>query len=500
MKKLPVFFLDLQTTGANALEAYILEMALADQERLESFLVELPEGETIPRRIEMVTGIKNMEMENAISFPIALQKLKSYIPEGAVAVIHFAQFERPFLEQAFKHLNEELPFSIICTNEIAKRLYPNLPSRGIKALAGYFGHDSGEFKRAKEHVEATRTIWRELATELEKLGIENHEQFLQWISATPKAKKTKYEYPLDKNIRLNLPDEPGIYRMLNREGKVLYVGKATSLHSRVNSYFRGQKGRDSFKLEMLTMVHDIRVTVCETPLHAALLETDEIKRLNPYYNIALKEGYRSLNFFDSTYTSVSSIKDDVHTIGPFSNTMTFDSVFLLNLWLMTEYPSPPTFSFFYHEYEAETVKAGFELFCETFHIDPIRLINRRSLMALGLKLYRRNEELVEIEVDEEADVTPEDIAHKFERHFVRIGEALVRAKKIQQLLNADVEFKTKTRKKIKLSIRNGKINSDEVESEANAWMHSPIETYDRLTVLLTELQKYKSVKITTLEP
>lgn len=500
MKQLSVFYLDLQTTGANALESYILEMAFADNERLESFLVELPEGENIPRRIEMVTGIKNAEMENAISFPDAIEKLKSFIPAGAITVIHFAQFEKPFLETAFKRLDQNLPFSIICTNEIAKRLYPNLPSRGIKALAGYFGHDSGEFKRAREHVEATRTIWTELAKELEKLGVENYEQFSEWISSTPKAKKTKYEYPLDKNIRLNLPDQPGIYRMLNREGKVLYVGKATSLHSRVNSYFRGQKGRDSFKLEMLTMVHDIKVTVCETPLHAALLETDEIKRLNPYYNIALKEGYRSLHFFDSTYTSINSVKDDVHTIGPFSNTMTFDSIFLLNLWLMTEYPSPPTFSFFYHEYEAETVKVGFELFCETFHIDPLRLINRRSLMALGLRLYRRNVDSEEIEIDEETEVTPEDIAHKFERHFMRIGDALIRAKKIEQLLNANVEFKTKERKKIKLTIRNGMINDlEKLPPEASAWAHSPIETYDRLTVLLTELQKYKSVKIKTLE-
>jgi hypothetical protein len=59
---------------------------------------------------------------------------------------------------------------------------------------------------------------------------------------------------VDRIKRLEFPNRPGVYRMLSQSGQVLYVGKATSLKSRVNSYFRGQKGRDRKKLEMLAQV------------------------------------------------------------------------------------------------------------------------------------------------------------------------------------------------------------------------------------------------------
>ena len=91
-------------------------------------------------------------------------------------------------------------------------------------------------------------------------------------------------------LLLQYADRPGIYRMLRTSGDVLYVGKAASLHKRVNSYFRGQKNRDRFKLEMLAQVWDLRVSECNSALEAALLENDEIKRYDPPYNVVLKRG------------------------------------------------------------------------------------------------------------------------------------------------------------------------------------------------------------------
>ncbi|MFX6149426.1 nucleotide excision repair endonuclease, partial [Acinetobacter baumannii] len=76
---------------------------------------------------------------------------------------------------------------------------------------------------------------------------------------------------------LQLPDRPGIYRMLAQDGRVLYVGKATSLRSRVNSYFHG-KTQGKRKREMIAQVWDIQVTECGSALEAALLENEEIKR------------------------------------------------------------------------------------------------------------------------------------------------------------------------------------------------------------------------------
>ena len=79
-----------------------------------------------------------------------------------------------------------------------------------------------------------------------------------------------------RDVRLSLPTAPGIYRMLRTDGSVLYVGKAASLHHRVNSYFRKQAGVPERSLEMLSQARAISFDVTPSPLEAALLEPDEI--------------------------------------------------------------------------------------------------------------------------------------------------------------------------------------------------------------------------------
>lgn len=511
MKNTEVFFLDLQTTGAKPESGNILEVAFAlTAGSVVSYLVQQPSQESIPRRIKLITGVSDNDMDKAIPLNDVLNELKSFIPQNSFCIIHYAQFERPFLESAFNNLNENLPFTIVCTHEIAKRLYPNLPSRGIKGLAGFFGHDSGEFKRSASHVEATRTIWKNLIEQLAAKNICSVSDLQEWLTQTPRPKKTKYEYPLPKEKRLALPDLPGIYRMLNQDKKVLYVGKATSLHSRVNSYFRGQKNRDSFKLEMLAQVYDIEVTVCETPLHAALLETDEIKRLNPYYNIALKEGERNLLFFSRNFDSVQYCQDEQHFLGPYSHAQNFESLMFLQEWLKEKFVSgelPPA-EMFFETPEPQLIKEGFILFCQRHQFDPLEFQNFRRILGVGLNWYRLERNTQDEETDEVAEIviseaeteledvlTAEDIADKFERHFTRAGKSYYRSRLIARMVNADIELKLRSKKTIILSVRNGKItDTPEAAGLSDAWKDKPIETYDRLTVLLTELTKIKHKK------
>ncbi len=508
---LPLFFLDLQTTGSKPENSYILEMAYATLDSpIESFFVEQPKGVEIPRRIQMITGVSPSDMEEAIAFPVAMKNLSHFIErlsadKKAICVIHFAQFEKPFLLSAFEAIKEELPFVILCTHEISKRLLPNLPTRGIKGLAGYFGYDAGELKRGHSHVEATRLIWNKLLALLADKDISTLEELENWLAITPKAVRTKYEYPLPKEKRLTLPDVPGIYRMLNYKGEVLYVGKATSLKSRVNSYFRGQKKRDPKKLEMLTQVLDLRVTECATPLEAALMETDEIKRLNPRYNIALKKGHRSLVFFNRSFTSLSSAPDDLHIIGPFSHAMVFEAMMKFTEYLKEKDHRLPDENTFFNPLAPETIKEGFDLFCEKHAFSPETFTSMRSVIAQGI-LWHRQEEPEETEFEEEIEeeleqtlenaeiiVTPLDVALKFERHFTRIGHSYLRARKINRLLNADIIFSPVNSPSRSLKIRNGHLNNNPPLID-HSWANHSIETYDRMTVLLSELERIRTQK------
>lgn len=86
----------------------------------------------------------------------------------------------------------------------------------------------------------------------------------------------------------NLTTKPGVYRMLDAEGTVLYVGKATNLYKRVNSYFSKQVAGVKTR-SLVSQIVSIDVSVTRSETEALLLESNLIKSLRPKYNILMRD-------------------------------------------------------------------------------------------------------------------------------------------------------------------------------------------------------------------
>ena len=85
-----------------------------------------------------------------------------------------------------------------------------------------------------------------------------------------------------------LSNQPGVYRMLNAKGTVIYVGKAKNLKKRVSSYFRSNLGNKKTEV-MMEQVVDFEVTITGSDNEALLLESNLIKQLRPRYNVLLRD-------------------------------------------------------------------------------------------------------------------------------------------------------------------------------------------------------------------
>lgn len=91
-----------------------------------------------------------------------------------------------------------------------------------------------------------------------------------------------------KHFLSHLSSRPGVYRMLDQAGKVIYIGKARSLKNRVGSYFRAS-GLSSKTMAMVNKIQNIEITVTNSETEALLLEQTLIKRHRPAYNIQLRD-------------------------------------------------------------------------------------------------------------------------------------------------------------------------------------------------------------------
>jgi excinuclease ABC subunit C len=95
-----------------------------------------------------------------------------------------------------------------------------------------------------------------------------------------------------KSILDNLPHQPGVYVMKNAAGKIIYIGKAKSLRSRVRSYFTANADGRAKTIRMRDQVADIDYILCENEVKALIVEESMIKQHKPRYNISLKDDKR----------------------------------------------------------------------------------------------------------------------------------------------------------------------------------------------------------------
>lgn len=104
-----------------------------------------------------------------------------------------------------------------------------------------------------------------------------------------KIDNNKQRLRILKDIVTSMPNKPGSYQFYDKEGTIIYVGKAKNLKSRVSSYFHKEVDRYKTKV-LVSKIHNITYTVVNTEADALLLENSLIKKYNPRYNVLLKDG------------------------------------------------------------------------------------------------------------------------------------------------------------------------------------------------------------------
>jgi len=539
-----VLFLDCQATGANPENGAVIELGWARScvhfdmditaKRIETYLIQLPEDRVIPRRVQSITGISLDDLVCGHPIQKVWKKLYSLADDIArlnrmkkcPVIIHFSQYEKPFLHRLHQQFTPKraFPFEIVCTHQISKRLFPNLPRKGIRAVAGFLGFSTGELRRCHDHVLATVFIWHEMLAVLkEKHNIVALGALQEWLSKPVNQEPMKRVYPMESALRSSLPDRPGVYRMLRLNGDVLYVGKATSLKQRVRSYFQVSTRHAEHILEMLSQATRIEFTETESTLEASVLESDEIKRLSPPYNKALRTRERKVWFCSSDLAEYSEIPRDSCRIGPFSSLEVMkrmssiqqivranrreeidEHLFLSGLDIPPDYAP-----------DSSCIRDGFEIFLnrhnEIFKKESIECAMKRLGREIWIqRLKERAEKAEEKDSEDELEKQPfewtaESVARTIEGHVTRWAHEIRRARWLVLLSESALAWEeTRTSKGRHLIVLQGGCvihretidDNDDIPippGHGKIFMERQASfdllTLDRLRVLTTEIRK-----------
>ncbi len=272
--------LDLETTGSSPEDDRICEIGavkVRGGEALGTFHTLVDPGRSLPPAITVLTGLTESMVRPAPPVEAVLPALIEFMGD-AVFVGHNVRFDRSFLDAALVRADRSrLDNATVDTCALARRLVRDeVPDCRLGTLASRLRLDHKPSHRALDDALATADLLHLLLERAAGFGVHGLDVLLGLPTAAAHPQAAKL------SMTAALPRAPGVYRFRDATGRVLYVGKASDLRSRVRSYFSSDTRRKVGGL--LRETASIDHTVTETPLEAAVTEIREIHDLLPRYN------------------------------------------------------------------------------------------------------------------------------------------------------------------------------------------------------------------------
>ncbi|MEM7552250.1 MAG: exonuclease domain-containing protein [Bacteroidota bacterium] len=281
---------DIETTGGSSKFNRVIEVAafiFNGEKIIDEFQSLVNPGQHVPSFITGLTGIDENMIMDAPSFEEIASELHEKLKD-CVFVAHNVNFDLGFLREEFSRVNITYNPLKLCTVRLSRKLIPGLPSYSLGKLSTSLGIQLNDRHRAFGDAEATVEVLRQNL-------IRDQNGFIQ-KSLKRSFKEAVLPPNLDKELFEALPSSAGVYYFINAQNEVLYVGKANNIRKRIMEHFSDGSKIKSIRL-LWENIHNISYELCGNELISLLFEANEIKRLWPPYNSALKRASSSFGIF-----------------------------------------------------------------------------------------------------------------------------------------------------------------------------------------------------------
>ncbi len=270
--------IDIETTGGNTSRDKITEIAIVlhDGERIIDRFESLINPERyIPAGITELTGITQEMVDQAPKFYEVARQIVE-MTKGAVFVAHNVRFDYGFIKKEFSRLGYAYTRKQLCTVRLSRKTFPGLHSYSLGNLISHFSIPISDRHRAMGDAMATTQLF-EYILEKQREGTEIRDMINLGI------RESLLPPGIDMEKIHALPETCGVYYLHDEQGNIAYVGKSINIKKRIADHFSDldKKGGKVHRI-----VRDISYEETGSELIALLLESFEIKRLQPSINRA----------------------------------------------------------------------------------------------------------------------------------------------------------------------------------------------------------------------
>jgi DNA polymerase III epsilon subunit family exonuclease len=272
---------DLETTGLRPGSSQICEIGavrVAGFEIVDEFETLVDPRERLSPVVSSLTGLLDRMLRGAPRPGVAVQRFLAFAGD-AVLVAHNARFDLSFLDRETERLTgSRLGNPVVDTVSLARRLVGGrVPGASLARLSHWVGTSVEPCHRALPDAQATAEVLLRLIGLAQERGARTVADLVA-LAAT----RTRRVYD-KRHLVHGAPPFPGVYVWRDRNGTVLYVGRARDLRARLRSYFRSDRQRPAVEAA-LAAVERVEWTVYGSELEAALAELRSIRELRPPAN------------------------------------------------------------------------------------------------------------------------------------------------------------------------------------------------------------------------
>lgn len=282
---------DIETTGGYADNHRVTEVAIYHHDGIsitDHYKTLINPGRAIPQFITGLTGIDYEMVKEAPAFQDVAHEIHRWLKDR-VFVAHNAHFDYSFLKKEFDDAGLVWNTRKLCTVRLSRKIIPGLTSYSLGRLAESLGIRIDDRHRAGGDAQATAKIF-DILLKRDQDGV---------IAKALKRNSGETILPpnLDKSEFDKLPAKAGVYYFLDGRGTVIYVGKAINIKKRIAGHFTGD-AREWNRSNIRNEIHHITYELTGNELVALILESQEIRRLWPKYNLAQKYRQEEWGIFD----------------------------------------------------------------------------------------------------------------------------------------------------------------------------------------------------------